>query len=77
MRRRTLRRPTKNTVDLDRRLPNSQFVIYPDGGHGGVFQCRTWLKIVPPLRLTGGEGVRLTVNTNRLYMFHADGNAIR
>ena len=30
--------PTKNTVDLDRRLPNSQLVIYPDAGHGGVFQ---------------------------------------
>jgi pimeloyl-ACP methyl ester carboxylesterase len=30
--------PTKNTVDLDRRLPNSQVVIYPDAGHGGVFQ---------------------------------------
>jgi hypothetical protein len=32
---------------------------------------------VPPLRLAGGEGVRLTVDTNRLYMFDADGNAIR
>jgi pimeloyl-ACP methyl ester carboxylesterase len=30
--------PTRNTVDLDRRLPNSQLVIYPDAGHGGVFQ---------------------------------------
>jgi len=30
--------PTKNTVDLDRRLPNSHLVIYPDAGHGGVFQ---------------------------------------
>ena len=30
--------PTKNTVDLHRRLPNSQLVIYPDAGHGGVFQ---------------------------------------
>jgi pimeloyl-ACP methyl ester carboxylesterase len=30
--------PTKNTVDLDRRLPNSEFVIYTDAGHGGVFQ---------------------------------------
>ena len=30
--------PTKNTVDLDRRLPNSQLVLYPDAGHGGVFQ---------------------------------------
>src|SRR3954447_23178880 len=30
--------PAKNTVDLDRRLPNSQLVIYPDAGHAGVFQ---------------------------------------
>src|SRR5215213_9806657 len=30
--------PTKNTVDLDRRLRNSQLVLYPDAGHGGVFQ---------------------------------------
>jgi pimeloyl-ACP methyl ester carboxylesterase len=30
--------PTKNTVDLDRRLPDSELVVYPDAGHGGVFQ---------------------------------------
>jgi pimeloyl-ACP methyl ester carboxylesterase len=30
--------PSTNTVDLDRRLPNSQIVMYPDAGHGGVFQ---------------------------------------
>jgi pimeloyl-ACP methyl ester carboxylesterase len=30
--------PTKNTVELDRLLPNSQLVVYPDAGHGGVFQ---------------------------------------
>jgi len=30
--------PSKNTVDLDRRLPNSEIVLYPDAGHGGVFQ---------------------------------------
>jgi pimeloyl-ACP methyl ester carboxylesterase len=30
--------PSENTVDLDRRLPNSQLVLYPDAGHGGVFQ---------------------------------------
>ena len=30
--------PTKNTVDLDRRLRNSRLVVYPDAGHGGVFQ---------------------------------------
>ena len=30
--------PSKNTVDLDRRLLSSQLVLYPDAGHGGVFQ---------------------------------------
>jgi pimeloyl-ACP methyl ester carboxylesterase len=30
--------PSKNTVELDRRLPSSQLVLYPDDGHGGVFQ---------------------------------------
>ena len=30
--------PTKNTRDLARRLPNSDLIIYPDAGHGGVFQ---------------------------------------
>jgi hypothetical protein len=32
-------------------------------------------RAAPPL--TEGEGVRLTVDTNRLYIFDADGNAIR
>jgi pimeloyl-ACP methyl ester carboxylesterase len=30
--------PTENSRDLARRLPNSELVIYPDAGHGGVFQ---------------------------------------
>ncbi|MBJ9750776.1 alpha/beta fold hydrolase [Burkholderia cepacia] len=30
--------PTSNSYDLAKRLPNSQLVIYPDAGHGGVFQ---------------------------------------
>jgi pimeloyl-ACP methyl ester carboxylesterase len=30
--------PSNNTVDLAQRLPNSQLVLYPDAGHGGVFQ---------------------------------------
>jgi pimeloyl-ACP methyl ester carboxylesterase len=30
--------PSRNTVDLAQRLPNSQLVLYPDAGHGGVFQ---------------------------------------
>lgn len=30
--------PTSNTYDLARRLPNSELIIYPDAGHGGIFQ---------------------------------------
>lgn len=30
--------PTPNSHDLARRLPNSQLIIYPDAGHGGLFQ---------------------------------------
>lgn len=30
--------PTHNTHDLARRLPNSTLIIYPDAGHGGMFQ---------------------------------------
>ena len=30
--------PTSNTYDMDRRFPNSRIVVYPDAGHGGVFQ---------------------------------------
>jgi pimeloyl-ACP methyl ester carboxylesterase len=30
--------PTTNSVDLARRLSDSELVIYPDAGHGGIFQ---------------------------------------
>lgn len=30
--------PTPNTLDMAQRLPNSECVIYPDAGHGGIFQ---------------------------------------
>jgi pimeloyl-ACP methyl ester carboxylesterase len=30
--------PTENSHDLARRLPDSELVIYPDAGHGGIFQ---------------------------------------
>lgn len=30
--------PTSNTVDLAQRLPHSELKIYPDAGHGGIFQ---------------------------------------
>ncbi|MFO1251190.1 MAG: alpha/beta hydrolase [Inhella sp.] len=33
--------PTPNSHELARRLPNSTLLIYPDAGHGGVFQHHT------------------------------------
>ena len=30
--------PTINTYDLVKRLPNSELTVYPDAGHGGIFQ---------------------------------------
>jgi pimeloyl-ACP methyl ester carboxylesterase len=30
--------PTDNSIDLARRIPGAQLVIYEDAGHGGIFQ---------------------------------------
>jgi pimeloyl-ACP methyl ester carboxylesterase len=30
--------PTINSFELARRLPNAQLSIFPDAGHGGIFQ---------------------------------------
>jgi pimeloyl-ACP methyl ester carboxylesterase len=30
--------PTPNTLDMARRLPDNELVIYPDAGHAGIFQ---------------------------------------
>ena len=30
--------PSSNSVDLARRLPNAQLILYEDAGHGGIFQ---------------------------------------
>jgi pimeloyl-ACP methyl ester carboxylesterase len=30
--------PTKNSFELVRRLPDADLVVYPDAGHGGIFQ---------------------------------------
>jgi pimeloyl-ACP methyl ester carboxylesterase len=30
--------PSSNSVDLARRLPDAQLTLYPDAGHGGIFQ---------------------------------------
>jgi len=31
--------PTRSSFELAHRLPNASLRIYPDAGHGGVFQC--------------------------------------
>ena len=51
--------PTKNTVDLDRRLPNSQLVLSPDAGHGGVLQFHEDFvkRARVPMSARRGEGV--------------------
>lgn len=30
--------PSSNSIDLAKRLPNSEIVLYKDAGHGGIFQ---------------------------------------
>jgi pimeloyl-ACP methyl ester carboxylesterase len=30
--------PSSNSADLARRLPNARLKLYPDAGHGGIFQ---------------------------------------
>ena len=30
--------PTVNSFELARRLPNAKLSIFPDAGHGGIFQ---------------------------------------
>jgi pimeloyl-ACP methyl ester carboxylesterase len=30
--------PTANSIDMARRIPGAQLVIYEDAGHGGIFQ---------------------------------------
>lgn len=30
--------PSSNSVELARRLPNAELVLYDDAGHGGIFQ---------------------------------------
>jgi len=30
--------PSSNSVDLARRLPNAELILYQDAGHGGIFQ---------------------------------------
>lgn len=37
--------PTPNSHDLARRIPGAELVIYPDAGHGGIFQY--YVQFVP------------------------------
>jgi pimeloyl-ACP methyl ester carboxylesterase len=38
---------SSHSADMARRLPNAQLTIYPDSGHGGVFQhYRTFVPAV-------------------------------
>lgn len=30
--------PTLNSIELSRRIPNAELILYPDAGHGGIFQ---------------------------------------
>ncbi len=30
--------PTSNSIDLAQRIPHSELIVYPDAGHGGIFQ---------------------------------------
>ena len=30
--------PSSNSIDLARRLPNAELILYEDAGHGGIFQ---------------------------------------
>jgi pimeloyl-ACP methyl ester carboxylesterase len=30
--------PTSNSYDMANRIPNATLRIYPDAGHGGIFQ---------------------------------------
>ncbi|MDI6028691.1 alpha/beta hydrolase [Corticibacterium sp. UT-5YL-CI-8] len=32
--------PSENSADLARRIPGAELVLYPDAGHGGIFQYR-------------------------------------
>jgi pimeloyl-ACP methyl ester carboxylesterase len=37
--------PSENSRDLARRIPGTELVLYPDAGHGGIFQYHdTFLK---------------------------------
>ena len=47
--------PGSNSVTMADRLPDAQLVLYPDAGHGGIFQCHEafWGKAQEFLSATG------------------------
>jgi pimeloyl-ACP methyl ester carboxylesterase len=46
--------PTSNSVDLAQRLPDADLVVYPDAGHGGIFQFHQQL-VERALAFLGGN----------------------
>ena len=50
--------PTSNSHDLAQRLPNADLVIYPDAGHGGIFQFHQQF-VERALAFLGGEPVNV------------------
>ena len=46
--------PTSNSLDLAQRLPNADLVVYPDAGHGGIFQFHQQL-VERALAFLGGN----------------------
>lgn len=47
---------SSHSADMARRLPNAQLIIYPDSGHGGVFQHHQTF-LAEALRFLGDESI--------------------
>ena len=45
--------PSSNSIDLGRRIPNAELVLYDDAGHGGIFQYHDKF-VEKALRFLGG-----------------------
>ena len=56
-----------HSADMARRIPNSQLIIYPNSGHGGVFQHHeTFLAEAKDILLRADRAVRLARQTNNV-----------
>lgn len=51
--------PSANSSDLERRLPNARLRLYPDAGHGGIFQYHEEF-VSEVLKLLGHQCQRLS-----------------